>query len=143
MKLKYRLQRLAAKLPPPDRTEAQKRWEDVQDRFCRLLGQAEDLFSPEEEDAVEQGFRPLTEGRVLEGPYGRWLRDLRDSCCRLPKLPAAAMKALLLAWLTPGVTGGVTCKGCGQSAAGMGRARQADRARGVRTVVSSFAVGPA
>ena len=113
MKLKYRLQRLTAKLPPPDRTEAQKRWEDVQDRFCRLRGQAEDLFSPEEEDAVEQGFRPLTEGRALEGPNGRWLRDLRDGCCRLPKLPAAVMKALLLAWLTPVVTGGVTCKGCG------------------------------
>jgi hypothetical protein len=69
----------------------------VQDRFCRLLGQAEDLFNPDEEAAVEQGFRPLTEGRVLEGPYGRWLRELRDGCCRLPKLPAAVMKELLLA----------------------------------------------
>ena len=115
MKLKHRLQRLVDKLPPPppDRTEAKKRWERVQDRFCRLFGQAEDLFSPEEDAAVEEGFRPLTEGRVLDGPYGRWLRDLRDGCCRLPKLPAAVMKELLLAWLTPGVTGGVTCKGCG------------------------------
>jgi hypothetical protein len=85
----------------------------VKDRFCRLLGQAEALFSPDEDAAVEQGFRPLTENRVLDGPYGLWLRDLRDGCCRLPKLPAAVMKALLLAWLTPVVTGGVTCKGCG------------------------------
>jgi hypothetical protein len=115
MKPKRRLRRLADKLspPPPGRTKTQKRWERVKDRFCRLLGQAEDLFSPDEEAAVEQGFRPLTESRVLDGPYGYWLRDLRDGCCRLPKLPAAVMKELLLAWLTPGVTGGVTCKNCG------------------------------
>ena len=49
----------------------------------------------------------------MDGPYGRWLRDLRDGCCRLPKLPAAVMKELLLAWLAPGVTGGVTRKDCG------------------------------
>jgi hypothetical protein len=85
----------------------------VRDRFCRLLGQADELSSPDEEAAVEQGFRPLTEGRVLDGPYGLWLRDLRDGWCRLPEIPAAVMKELLLAWLVPGVSGGLTCRNCG------------------------------
>jgi hypothetical protein len=40
-------------------------------------------------------------------------RDLEDGSCRLPKLPPAAMKELLLVWLSPGGNGGVTCKACG------------------------------
>ena len=85
----------------------------MQDRFCRLLGQAEDLFSPDEDAAVEQGFRPLTEGRVLEGPYGRWLGHLMEGRCRLPELNPEAMKALLLAWLSSEVEGSWVCRGCG------------------------------
>src|SRR6516165_8561729 len=82
-------------------------------RFCRLLGQAEDLFSPDEDAAVEQGFRPVTEGRVLEGPYGRWLGHLMEGRCRLPELNPEAMKALLLAWLSSEVEGSWVCRGCG------------------------------
>ena len=47
------------------------------------------------------------------GPYRSWLRGLRDGCSRLPELPAAAMRDLLLAWLSPEVDGGLVCRGCG------------------------------
>jgi len=115
MKLKHRLQRLADKLPPPapDRTEAHQRWKEVLARFCRLVEQATDLVSEEEELAVLPALCALTAGPVLSGPYACWFRDLRDGWCRLPEIPAAVMKELLLAWLVPGVSGGLTCRNCG------------------------------
>ena len=115
MKLKRRVERLEERLPPlsPDDASAQKRWEEVVARFFRLLEQAAELLGPDEEAAVEHALRILTEDPVWSGPYACWLQDLRDGWCRLPDLPPAVMKDLLLAWLTPGVTGGVTCKDCG------------------------------
>jgi hypothetical protein len=49
----------------------------------------------------------------LGGPYACWLRDLRDGWCGLPKLPPAAMKELVVAWSSPGMSGGVVCQSCG------------------------------
>lgn len=39
--------------------------------------------------------------------------DLCCGCCRLPLLPPAAMKGLLLAWLSPQADGGLVCRRCG------------------------------
>ena len=115
MKLKCRVDRLERALPAPSSEEGQRqrRWAKVVDRFFRLATQATALLSPEEERVVEQGFAALVEGDGFGGPLGEWLRDLRDGWCRLPKMPPAAMKDLLLAWLSPGVDGGGVCKSCG------------------------------
>jgi hypothetical protein len=98
--------------PPPDEAQAHKRWNGVVARFCQLVDQATELLSEEEELSVLQALRGLT-APVDAGPYACWFRDLEDGSCRLPELPASVMKELLLAWLASGVTGGLTCKGCG------------------------------
>jgi hypothetical protein len=115
MKLKRRLERLEQVVPPPSAGEElrQQRWVQVVERFLGLAEQAGALLSPDERLRVEQGLAALVESGGFGGPYAGWLRDLEDGWCRLPRLEPAAMKELLLAWLQPGIHGGVSCRECG------------------------------
>jgi hypothetical protein len=120
MKIKRRVQLLQEKLPPPppDKALRQKRLEKVVARFCRQLEQAAALLSAAEEQAVVKALADLadddrSDDDGLDNPYGCWLRDLEDGWCHLPKLPPAAMKELVVAWSSPGVSGAVVCKNCG------------------------------
>jgi hypothetical protein len=115
MKLKRRLERLEEAVPPPSPGDElrHQRWVEVVERFLRQAEQASALLSQDEQPPVEQALAELVEGGGYGGPYAAWLRDLEDGWCRLPELPPAAMKELLLAWLAPGVHGGVTCRECG------------------------------
>jgi hypothetical protein len=96
--------------PPPDRAR-QKRLEAVLRRWEGLSEQAASLLSADERQRVEQAAGELVED--FGGPFAVWLRDLRDGCCRLPPLTPEAMKALLLAWLSPEADGGMVCRRCG------------------------------
>jgi hypothetical protein len=87
-------------------------------RFCRQLEQAAALLSPEEEQVVEKAMASLlhddgSDGHRLDSAYGCWLRNLEHGWSRMPKLSAAAMKELVVAWSSPGVSGAVVCKNCG------------------------------
>jgi len=120
MTMRRRITRLEQVLPPPNPDEAlrQKRWEKVWARFFRQLEQAAALLSPEEEQAVSKALANLADDKPfdddgLRSPYTYWLQDLRNGWSRLPKLAPAAMKELVVAWSSPGVSGGVVCKSCG------------------------------
>jgi hypothetical protein len=124
MSMRQRLTRLEQKLPPPpDETLRQHRWEKVWVRFFRQFEQAAALLSPEEEQAVGKALADLANDGWFSGddfdehglcsPHVCWLQDLQNGCCRLPKLPPAAMKELVVAWSSPGVSGGVVCQCCG------------------------------
>ena len=88
-----------------------RRWRAVVDRCARLLHEALALMSTDEQERVAAAARQFMEGQG--GPYSEWLRHLADGWCRLPELPAAAMKDLLLAWLSPEADGDMVCRGCG------------------------------
>jgi hypothetical protein len=80
-------------------------------RLGRLLDWAWPLLTEAQQERVGESL-----GRLREddgGPYKGWVRSLRDDWCRLPELPATAMKELLLAWLSPEADGGMVCQGCG------------------------------
>jgi len=115
MTLHRRLTRLEAKVPPlpPDDGLFQKRWSKVVARFFRLFEQAAALLNAEEEKEVEKALTELVDTHGRGGPFARWLDDLWDGRGRLPKLQPVTMKDVLLAWLAPGVSGGVVCKSCG------------------------------
>jgi hypothetical protein len=113
MTMRRRITRLEEKLPPPapDETLRQKRWEIVWVRLIRQLEQGAALLSPEEEQAAGKVLADLADDKRFDddglgAPYACWLRDLEDGWCRLPKLPPAAMKDLLVAWSSPGVPHG-------------------------------------
>jgi hypothetical protein len=115
MKLKRRLERLEEAVPPPSPHEVrrQQQWVQVVERFLGLAEQASPLLNPDDQLRVEQALAALVESGGFGGPYAAWLRDLEDGWSRLPALAPQAMKELLLAWLLPGVHGGVTCRQCG------------------------------
>jgi hypothetical protein len=99
---------------PSERPEAlrrQKRWQGVLRRWEKLVSQAMSLLTTDEQakvvGAVEQWAADFA------GPLACWLSDLYEGRCRLPLLPAAAMKAVLLAWLSPAAEGGMVCVRCG------------------------------
>jgi hypothetical protein len=104
MTMHRRLTRLEQVLPAPDPEEAlrQKRWRKVLARFVRQLEQAAALLSPEEEQAVAKAMANLlhddgSDDDRLGNAYACWLQDLQNGWCRLPKLPPAAMKELVVA----------------------------------------------
>jgi hypothetical protein len=111
----HRLAGLERRCPPPaappraDRARP-RRWEGVLDRFERLLGQALSLRHGPDQERVVAAVGQLVPG--LGGPYGGWLRGLRDGWSRLPQLPPAVMRDLLLAWLSPEADGGLVCRSC-------------------------------
>jgi hypothetical protein len=115
VRLKRRLERLEEAVPPPSPDEVlrRRRWVEVVERFLGLAEQAGALLSPDERLRVEQALAALVESGGFGGPYAAWLRDLEDGWSRLPALPPRAMKELLLAWLQPGIHGGVSCRECG------------------------------
>jgi hypothetical protein len=80
-------------------------------RWERLLGQALPLLGPADRGRVTAAATQLEE--EFGGPYRDWLRHLAEGLCRLPQLPPAAMKDLLLAWLSPEADGGMVCRQCG------------------------------
>jgi hypothetical protein len=89
----------------------QERLESVFQRLDLLISQAAELMTDAERDHVNLAGEQLEHG--LGGPYGAWIRDLRDGRCRLPELQPTVMKDLLLTWLSPEVDGGLVCKECG------------------------------
>jgi hypothetical protein len=80
-------------------------------RWGRLLEQAWTLLPDAEQGRVGDAVAQLAEG--FGGPYGGWLRGLRDGWSRLPELPSATMRDLLLAWPSPEADGGMVCRACG------------------------------
>jgi hypothetical protein len=110
-----RLAKLDVLLPPPptiDVQERQKRRCEVVRRLVRLCEQARELMSEEEQLNVAEGFKQWAEAE--RGPYRWWFRALFDGCCRLPELAPAAMKELLVAWLSPDCDHMTrVCRGCG------------------------------
>jgi hypothetical protein len=116
MRLQHRLAHLERLLPPPpsERPEVLRRealWEFVLVRWERLVRRAMSLMTNAEREGVVQAAEQLLAD--FSGPYAFWLADLCDGRCRLPLLPPAAMKDLLLAWLSPEADGGRVCVRCG------------------------------
>jgi hypothetical protein len=116
MKLQRRLARLEQiwpAPPPPSKGDLarKKRWENVAERWCGLLGKAHKLLNNSEREQVEVALKQILDG--FQGPYGNWLINLREGRCRLPEIAPTAMKALLLAWLSPEVDCGMVCCECG------------------------------
>src|SRR4051812_37167841 len=98
--MKRRLARLESLLPPaePEDPAREARWGKVVRRLVELLDRAWPLLTEAEQGRVGEALGLLPEH---DGPYASWLWDLGQGRCRLPDLPAAAMKDLLLAWLSP------------------------------------------
>jgi hypothetical protein len=76
-----------------------------------MIEQAAPLLTDEQQEQILGGMEQI--GRDTTGPYNRWLNDLLEGRCRLPKLSPEACKALLLAWLSPEVDGAMVCNQCG------------------------------
>jgi hypothetical protein len=113
-KTRRRLERLEEKPPPPPppgQAQRQRRWLEVFRRWISLVRSAEPLVSDDEGDRVAPALAQLADD--WRGPYARWLGDLADGRCRLPQLTPAAMKALLLAWLSDEVDFACVCTSCG------------------------------
>jgi hypothetical protein len=111
--LRRRLARLEALRPVPaaDERLREQRWQAICERWEALLNAAEPLLSEDEWRSVHEAIEQLcNEDR---GPYAHWLRDLEHGWSRLPEMSAAAMKELLLAWLSPAANSGIVCNRCG------------------------------
>jgi hypothetical protein len=108
--LNRRLAHLEALRPPPslEKLLRDQRVNSMIARWCDLFEAALELMTEDEQDRAMKAF-----ANHWCGPYAHWMRDLRDGWSRLPVLPAAAMKELLLAWLSPAVDSGVVCNRCG------------------------------
>jgi hypothetical protein len=113
--IRRRLTALERRCPPlePPRADpaCRRQWEAVLGRWEHLLRQAWALLSEAEQGRVTGALAQLTED--FGGPYGGWLRGLRDGWSRLPELPAVTMRNLMLAWLSPEADGGMVCRACG------------------------------
>jgi hypothetical protein len=87
----------------------------VQGQFARLgelFEAAGALMSEEEGQRVLDALDQFNDRQ--DGPFAGWFRDLTKEWCRLPDLAPAAMKAVLLAWLSPECDGrGQVCRQCG------------------------------
>jgi hypothetical protein len=107
-----RLERLLPAPPPPraDERRRQKLWHRVVQRLMGLLDQALPLMAAAEQAKVLAVLDQLPDSG---SPLIAWLDDLYDGRCRLPVLTPETMKALLLAWLSPQVDGGMVCRHCG------------------------------
>jgi hypothetical protein len=114
-RLRARLAALEQRFPVPRSSVADverlKRLGQVDERLIFLLDEADKLLGEEGRTVVQEALRQWQEERA--GPYRMWFADLGDGFCRLPQLPAAAMKELLLAWLSPQCDGGLVCWHCG------------------------------
>jgi hypothetical protein len=101
--LKRRLAKLERQLPLPSPVPEDKergQWlEQTGARLQRLVEAAGELMSAEECAQVQQALGQWFEDQG--GPYAPWFRDLVAGNCRLPEVGPGAMKALLLAWLSP------------------------------------------
>jgi hypothetical protein len=69
------------------------------DRLGELLEAALALMSEEEGQRVVDALEQFNDRQA--GPFAGWFRDLAKERCRLPDLAPTAMKAVLLAWLSP------------------------------------------
>jgi hypothetical protein len=105
-----RLERLAPP-PPPDQVGRQRRLDAVLARWERLYEAAAELLTPAEQEQAREAVGRLA--NEFDGPFGDWLRDLCDGCCRLPRVSPEVMRDLLRAWLSPQADGGMVCNGCG------------------------------
>jgi hypothetical protein len=98
--------------PPPEDKERRKRLERMSARLGDLITAAGELMSEEESQRVGDALDLWSDRRA--GPYAGWFGDLAQERCRLPDLAPAAMKAVLLAWLSPECDWGArVCRQCG------------------------------
>ncbi len=104
------LERLRLPPPPIDRPSLERQYRILK-RWVQLAHAALPLVPEEQLSGMREALGQL--GEHLRGPYDTWLQDLRDGWCRLPQLAPAAMKDLLLAWLSPEADGGTVCAACG------------------------------
>jgi hypothetical protein len=106
-------QRLPAPVPPPpEDKERRRRLERQAARLGDLIEAAAALMSEEECQRVGAALEQWNDRQA--GPYAGWFCDLARERCRLPDLAPAAMKAVLLAWLSPECDSGArVCRPCG------------------------------
>jgi hypothetical protein len=100
--LNARLAKLEVQLPKPSIVQdrpARKQRARLARRLVRLFEPAGRLMTEEESEKLDQALRQWIEGR--HGPYAMWFEEILCGRGRLPALDAAAMKGLLLAWLSP------------------------------------------
>jgi hypothetical protein len=110
MRLDRRLARLEQQLPAP--SPGHLLWERINASFFAKVDKALKLMTEEELDHAHQGVVLTSEDGQVRTFFDRWLDDLSAGHSRLPKLTAAVLKDLLVAWLSPDVTP-VTCQRCG------------------------------
>jgi hypothetical protein len=85
--------------PLPEDKERRQRVKRQFARLADLLEAAAALMSEEQGQRVLAALDLFNDRQ--DGPYADWFRDLARGRCRLPDMTPAAMKAVLLAWLSP------------------------------------------
>jgi len=109
--IRRRLDRLEVKVPPPLVDLGRQRYEDIVARWDGLFTAAEPLLTDDEQDRV---LIALIESLTQHtGPFAMLFWHLREGCCRLPELAPQAMKALLVAAVSPEADGWRVCNHCG------------------------------
>lgn len=114
MSLKRRVIRLEQRLPPlppKEDHQRQQQWHEVLRRWEALYEAALPLLADDDRERVHQVVAQLAE--EFTGSYAEWLRHLDNGWCRLPELPPAVMKELLVTWCSPAVDGSMVCNRCG------------------------------
>jgi hypothetical protein len=100
--LRRRLDRLEQKLlpaPPPLSPAEARRLRRDEARLDKLLQAVQPLLDPAEAAQVREALDLWD--RDARGPFSTWFRDLTEGRSTLPSLTPEAMKAVLLAWLSP------------------------------------------
>src|SRR5262245_31125789 len=114
--LRNRLDKLEILLPPPPKPdpEREKRKEAVIERLDNLIEATSKLMTSEHISALDAGIEHYGKDAYAL-PFGPWLKGLLDDGeSRIPELPPETMKALLLAWMSPGATRWpLVCLDCG------------------------------
>jgi hypothetical protein len=113
-RIKSRLARLEARLPPPpspEELERRQRCAPLFERWNELATAAFELMSPEEQDRARQGLQKKDEWDWP--PYWLWVRHLINGLSRLPELTPPVMKDLLVIRAFHAVAGSFVCTDCG------------------------------
>jgi hypothetical protein len=107
-----RLARLEKRLPPPPPMPNLRRMHREFGRPTRQVRAAAPLLTEEEDERDCKAVDEWLEGQA--GTYAQSLRELENGRCTVPKVAPEAMKALLLAWLSPQCdTLARVCRQCG------------------------------
>ncbi len=113
-RIKNRLARLEAQLPPPPTPQdlaRRQRCAPLFKHWNELVTAAFEPMSPEEQDRASKGLEQKNKWDCP--PYWLWVRHLINGLSRLPALTPPVMKDLLVSRIFYRVAGSFVCTDCG------------------------------